>query len=597
MIKIVYAGNDRMAAGVFLSAVSMARRTKEDLNFYMLTMDFTDINPDYYSLSQKKADIIDAAVREFNPNNKFEILDCTEVYNRRFSENKNEGSSYSPYTLLRMLIPDFDTFQGKIIYLDADTMVCGDIKELYDIDLTGQELGVCHDYLGKFCLKADYFNAGVLLINMDEIRKTKLFENGMKMLTEKKLYFGDQAVLNKLVQHRIFFPDEFRFNEQRDVHENTVIKHFCKGIKWKPFFHVYNIKQWQIDDVHKKLKIHTFDEDFEFFLKAKNAFEEQKRKNHQERNEKNIVQIRHLRKSYETLKAVDDISFDVERGSLFSFLGENGAGKSTTINIIASILEKDSGLVIIDGHNLDEETNAIKKEIGIVFQNSVLDDVLTVEENILTRAKFYGLSRKDRIKRLKELSLLLNLTPILKQPVKKLSGGQRRRVDIARSMIHKPKLLILDEPTTGLDPKTRLDVWHMIDKLRTETNMTVFLTTHYLEEAERATNVVIMDHGHIIAEGTPTELKNLYSHDYVIVYAKKNHVFDEAFKGFKFGYSEDSSSYNIIVKNSEEAKKLIEDNRSLIGDFEVKKGSMDDVFLNLTEHQNPKKVNANEKQA
>jgi multidrug/hemolysin transport system ATP-binding protein len=211
-----------------------------------------------------------------------------------------------------------------------------------------------------------------------------------------------------------------------------------------------------------------------------------------------------------------------------------------------------------------------------------LDSVLTVDENLRSRAAFYNLTKEETEKNLNEIVELLDLKPLLDRPVKLLSGGQKRRVDIARSMVHMPKILILDEPSTGLDPKTRTDVWHLIDKIRKETNMTVFLTTHYLEEADQATDVVIIDHGEIIAQGTPTELKNQYAKDYVIVYCNRSPEFDTKFSTHKFKYSEDSHSYFVYVKDSEDAAEFLYDNKGVIKDFEVKKGKMDDVFLNVT---------------
>ena len=199
-----------------------------------------------------------------------------------------------------------------------------------------------------------------------------------------------------------------------------------------------------------------------------------------------ILQIEHLSKSYGDLKAVDDISLKVKKGSLFSFLGMNGAGKSTTINIICSILKKDSGKIYVNGYDLDKDVNKIKEEIGIVFQNSVLDNDLTVYQNLKVRTSFYGFSKKEEKEKINNIVNLLQLNDILDKPINKLSGGQKRRVDIARSMIHNPKLLILDEPTTGLDPKTRLMVWNLINEIRNKTGMNVFLTTHYMEEAEES---------------------------------------------------------------------------------------------------------------
>lgn len=296
------------------------------------------------------------------------------------------------------------------------------------------------------------------------------------------------------------------------------------------------------------------------------------------------LEIENLVKTYGSVKAVNDISFKVLKGSLFAFLGINGAGKSTTINIICSILQKNSGRVIVNGYDLDTNAFEIKNEIGIVFQNSVLDQELTVKENLDIRTSFYSLPKEQKKKNIDAIIKLLDLEPILNRTVKTLSGGQKRRVDIARAMVHAPKLLILDEPTTGLDPKTRLVVWSLIDKIRYETNMTVFLTTHYLEEAEKATDVVIMDKGKIIARGTPVELKNRYSSDYIISYMQKNNDFEEKMNSLNLSYSynDDILGYKIKIEDSTKAKDLLKQFDEYILDFEVLKGNMDDVFLNVT---------------
>ena len=296
------------------------------------------------------------------------------------------------------------------------------------------------------------------------------------------------------------------------------------------------------------------------------------------------VTVEHLCKSYGEVKAVNDISFTVRKGSLFAFLGVNGAGKSTTINIICSMLKKDAGKVTVCGHDLDTQAEQIKNEIGIVFQSSVLDRQLTVWENLDIRASFYGLRRAEKKHNVDEIIELLSLQPILKRPVGNLSGGQQRRVDIARAMVHRPRLLMLDEPSTGLDPKTRLTVWSLIDKIRSETGMTVFLTTHYLEEAEKAGYVVIMDRGQIIAEGTPNELKNRYSYDSLLSYMKPDETFENSLAraGYSFIYDAVRKAYRIRVEDSDAAKRLMREFDRYTADVEVVKGTMDDVFLNVT---------------
>lgn len=297
-----------------------------------------------------------------------------------------------------------------------------------------------------------------------------------------------------------------------------------------------------------------------------------------------IREVSQLVKTYDDFTAVDGISFSVKRGSLFAFLGLNGAGKSTTINIITSIIPKNSGKIYIDGLDLDKHRDAIKNKIGIVFQNSVLDPVLTPKENLILRAGFYGITGDKFKKRLQVLTDRLDLSSFRNRPVGKLSGGQRRRVDIARAMVHDPELLILDEPTTGLDPQTRLSVWNLVNTLREQTGMTVFLTTHYREEAEKATYVLIRNHGHIIAEGTPAFLRDTYSGDYVRIHHKNTDDFETIIKGMErpYSYNHDAHTYQVKVKDSKDAIALLEKYKDILDDFEVKKGSRDDVFLNVT---------------
>lgn len=291
----------------------------------------------------------------------------------------------------------------------------------------------------------------------------------------------------------------------------------------------------------------------------------------------NSIKIEHLYKSYGEVKAVQDLSFRVKKGELFAFLGLNGAGKSTTISIICGQLKKDGGRVEINGKSLDESPEEIKREIGVVFQNSVLDKPLTVYDNLKTRALLYGIDGEAFALRLKELDELFSLNEVLKRPYGKLSGGQRRKVDVARALLHKPSILILDEPTTGLDPQTRKAVWNIIDNLRKSEKMTVFLTTHYMEEAADADYIVILDAGKIAAEGTPLELKNQFTGDYVYLYADEEKV-----KMLAKPYEKVGDGYRVVVKDTSEATKLILQHPDVFVDYEIVKGKMDDVFLNAT---------------
>ena len=292
----------------------------------------------------------------------------------------------------------------------------------------------------------------------------------------------------------------------------------------------------------------------------------------------NIIEIKGLNKSFKDVKAVRDLSLKVREGELFAFLGVNGAGKSTTINIICGQLAKDSGSVIIDGCDIENRLDEVKGKLGVVFQSSVLDKSLSVKDNLESRAALYGIHGEEFEARLAELCELLEFSDILKRSVGKLSGGQRRRIDIARALLHKPKILILDEPTTGLDPQTRKLLWSVISELRKKENMTVFLTTHYMEEAAEADYVVIIDSGSISAEGSPLELKNRYTGDFITLYSA-----DEAqVRALDVEYEKIRDAYRILVPNTAAATELIIANPELFKDYEITKGKMDDVFLAVT---------------
>ncbi|MDD7091741.1 MAG: ABC transporter ATP-binding protein [Eubacteriales bacterium] len=293
---------------------------------------------------------------------------------------------------------------------------------------------------------------------------------------------------------------------------------------------------------------------------------------------KNIIEIKNLDKSFREVHAVNDLSLKVKEGELFAFLGVNGAGKSTTISIMCGTLPKDGGEVIIDGKNVDTDMKEITKELGVVFQTSVLDAKLSVKDNLMSRASLYGIMGAEAKQRIKELASLLNFTDLLNRSLEKLSGGQRRRIDVARALLHRPRILILDEPTTGLDPEARKTLWQVITDLRKQENMTVFLTTHYMEEAADADYVVILDNGKIAAEGTPLQLKNEFTGDFITLY----HANENDIKNLGLPYEIIKDACRVAVKNTEEARNLIMKYPSLFTDFEITKGKMDDVFLAVT---------------
>lgn len=292
----------------------------------------------------------------------------------------------------------------------------------------------------------------------------------------------------------------------------------------------------------------------------------------------NIIEIDHLHKAYGKVTAVQDLSFRVREGELFAFLGVNGAGKSTTINILCGQLPKNSGRVLICGKNLETNLDEIKRSLGVVFQSSVLDQELSVRDNLKSRAALYGIAGRVFEARLDALAQMLEFEELLKRPVGRLSGGQRRRIDIARALLHQPKILILDEPTTGLDPQTRSILWQVVGQLRKQEHLTVFLTTHYMEEAADADDVVILDHGKIAAEGTPLSLKNTYTADYITLYGVQEHQVQALGRP----YEALRDAYRVTVPNTAAATELIVKHPALFRDYEITKGKMDDVFLAVT---------------
>ena len=291
-----------------------------------------------------------------------------------------------------------------------------------------------------------------------------------------------------------------------------------------------------------------------------------------------IIEIERLNKSFGEVHAVNDLSFHVKRGELFAFLGVNGAGKSTTISILCGQLRRDSGDVRVCGKSIDGDVREMTRQLGVVFQNSVLDQMLTVRDNLESRAALYGITGAAFRERLGELAELLDFGNLLGRTVGRLSGGQRRRVDIARALLHRPQILILDEPTTGLDPQTRQLLWRVVQDLREREGMTVFLTTHYMEEAADADYVVILDGGKIAAEGTPLELKNRYSGDFITFYGLSEAQIAALGKPFE----RIRGAVRVEVPDTGAATEWILRQPELFRDFEITKGKMDDVFLSVT---------------
>lgn len=295
----------------------------------------------------------------------------------------------------------------------------------------------------------------------------------------------------------------------------------------------------------------------------------------------NIIQVENLKKNYGDIQAVKGISFQVERGSFFAFLGPNGAGKSTTIEMMCTFLPASSGKIIIDGKKVGSDNAKIREKIGVVFQNNVLDDLLTVEENLQLRGKLYGKKKDELTELIQEAMKITDILDLKDRLYGELSGGQRRRADLARGLIHRPQVLFLDEPTTGLDPQTRGKVWEMIKEMQEENDLTIFLTTHYMEEAAQADKIIIIDQGQIKEEGSPAQLKEKYAKNKLVMTPKDGQLVKKL-KADQQKFEETGDSITMIVQETLDAIELSKRYQLYLESYEVLKGSMDDVFLNLT---------------
>lgn len=295
-----------------------------------------------------------------------------------------------------------------------------------------------------------------------------------------------------------------------------------------------------------------------------------------------MMEVQGLVKSYGSVKAVRGIDFYVEKGKLFAFLGPNGAGKSTTIEILSTALRADAGEVVINGYTLGREDSKIRSSIGVVFQGHLLDDLLTVRENLLTRGGFYGLKGQDLHQAVVQAAKATEALEFLDRPYGKLSGGQRRRADIARALVNRPQILFLDEPTTGLDAQTRRNVWECIRELQEETGMTVFLTTHYMEEASKADYVIVIDHGEIAAKGTPAQLKAQYANDQLRLQIGQREELTKVLKELSLSYEEQADIITIAISSTLDALPIVERCQQYISGFEVLQGTMDDAFIGIT---------------
>lgn len=292
------------------------------------------------------------------------------------------------------------------------------------------------------------------------------------------------------------------------------------------------------------------------------------------------ISVRNLRKSYGGLEAVKGISFDVPEGSFFAFLGPNGAGKSTTISIVCSLLDFDSGEVEVFGRPVSDPS--VKAEMGVVFQDPMMDSRLTVRENLTLRGGLYGLSG-DRLRDSVDRAIgVSDSAEFADRRYGTLSGGQRRRADIARALVHGPRLLLLDEPTSGLDPQTRRHIWETVTRLRDEEGMTVLLTTHYMEEAAGADDVVIINHGEIAARGSPATLRERYCSDRMVIVPVDMGASMAVLDSMGVGFTVRADTIEVPLARTVDAVPLIARLDGMMESLEVLTGTLDDAFIRIT---------------
>ncbi len=292
------------------------------------------------------------------------------------------------------------------------------------------------------------------------------------------------------------------------------------------------------------------------------------------------ISVRDLRKSYGDSIAVDGVSFDVPEGAFFALLGPNGAGKSTTISVICSISDCDSGAVEIFGKEVSDPS--VRSDIGVVFQDPMMDRLLTVRENLEIRGGMYGLAKGGLKSAVEKAMSVTGCGEFSDRPYGKLSGGQRRRADIARALVHGPRLIILDEPTSGLDPQSRRQIWNTVMGLNRDEGLTVLLTTHYLEEAAGADDVVIIDHGRIAAHGTPSEIRERHSQDRLTIVPSDREALAAVLERMGVPYTSEQSAFEVLLSRTTDAIPILKEAEGAISSFEVRMGTLDDAFLRIT---------------
>jgi ABC-2 type transport system ATP-binding protein len=296
----------------------------------------------------------------------------------------------------------------------------------------------------------------------------------------------------------------------------------------------------------------------------------------------NSIEVKNFSKKYGDLFAVDDITFTVEEGTIFAFLGPNGAGKSTTIATLCTIQEKTSGELRINGNDVTSQKSLVRKDIGIVFQDSTLDGKLTVEENLKLHCDFYRVPKTEVNGRIGFVLDLVDLSDWKKAMVGGLSGGMKRRAEIARGLVHFPKVLFLDEPTTGLDPQTRANVWEYIHTLQKQKNITIFLTTHYMDEAEICGTVAIIDHGKIVAFDTPYNLKKKHTSTTMKIHSAAPEALAGYLDARSMKYRRENALFTVFSTETKAMLEIVSLFKDAISDIEIAKGTLNDVFITIT---------------
>jgi ABC-2 type transport system ATP-binding protein len=297
-----------------------------------------------------------------------------------------------------------------------------------------------------------------------------------------------------------------------------------------------------------------------------------------------IIQAEELTKEFNGLVAVDKVSFTVDKAEIFGFLGPNGAGKTTTINMLCTLLKPTSGRAILNGYDVTRQPNDVRRSIGLVFQDPSLDDRLTARENLEFHALVYGVPIEHRRQRMEEVLRMVELYDRRNDTVKTFSGGMKRRLEIARGLLHYPKVLFLDEPTLGLDPQTRSHIWNYIHELKDREGITIFLTTHYMDEAEHCGRIAIIDYGKIVALDTPDNLKKQVGGDIVTVRTANDEEAQEIIRGlYKAEVIRDENGIHFEIVGGEEfIPRFVNEFGRPIRSISLRRPTLDDVFLKLT---------------